>query len=112
MFRLKYWSLHQQGIDIFAEGIVFGNPKFFEGESITTSRFKKCEAQGEALVATTHSGNHYEMKFEDCRQPEESKFRELAKVLGLSEQAIETCLTKQKETRAKLVKRVDSLLKP
>lgn len=112
MFCLRDWSLHRQGVDIFAAGIVFGNPKFFEGESITTSRFKKCEVEGEALVVTTHSGSHYEMKFEDSKQPKEEKFKELAKALGLSEQVAETCLTRQKEARAKLVERVDSLLKP
>lgn len=111
MFRLKNWSLHRQGVDIFAAGFVFGNPKFAQGESITTSRFEKCEAQGETFVATTYSGSHYEMKFEDCRQSKENDFKEVAKVLGLPEQAVETCLTRQKESKAKLTERVDSLLK-
>lgn len=65
MFRLEHWSVHTddnpytppENRNTYICGYVYGNPKFKDGDRVTTSRIIKSEGR----VVSTYGGSQYEL---------------------------------------------------
>lgn len=81
--RLKNWSVFQHEDNGFLppelqksylQGDVYGNPRFEDGDFVTTSRIISVVDKGTHKEAETRSGSVYELYKEDVDQNAEKEF--------------------------------------
>lgn len=112
MFILKRWDLIITEKDLVrAEGLVFNNSKYSEGNTIIIFIIKQCKVVQQSIVITTSDEASYELKFEECCPLVEERTKKCMQILGITEDAWQECLSAKKAAEAQFLHKIDTLLK-